>query len=188
MIFDIIQTIMGLIIIILEGLGIKKYTDTYMSKKGENLATKEDIKELTALSEEIKNEFVNKQYHEQQLYNIKLEAINDSLDFLDKYISWHTFDSGKLPVREKISKEQLTVKARHCYNRLIITCQNEELLKCFNRICFHKQENILELYINFRNLARKELGLNELSLDKDNVFYSIISTKDLSEIQSGEER
>lgn len=181
MVPEIIQTSLIVALGIIEYLGLKKFNDSYMGKKGENLATKEDIRELTSLSEEIKNEFANKHYHEQQIYNIKLEAINNSLDFIDKYISWHTIDDNKIPVREQITTEQLTTMARNCYNRLIITCQSEKLLDCFNNICFHEQENIFKLYALYRNLAREELGLNELSLDKDKVFYSKISTKDLTE-------
>ncbi len=187
MTIDINQTI-SVIVGILSGLGIKSFFDKYMAKKAENLATKEDIKELTRLSEEIKSEFINKQHHEKQLYNIKLDTINDSLDFIDKYISWHTIDSGITPVREDLSEQEMTVIARHCYNRLILTCQNEELINCFNQICFDNDANIFELYVIFRNLARKELGLGEPSLDKNNVFYSIVSTKDLSELEDREER
>lgn len=52
-----IQVICNAVITFLFGLFLSKYLPTYMSEKGKNLATKEDIKEITEKTEEVKNEF-----------------------------------------------------------------------------------------------------------------------------------
>ena len=45
------------IISFLLGLFVKDYLPSYFNKKGENLATKEDIAEITALQEKVQDEF-----------------------------------------------------------------------------------------------------------------------------------
>lgn len=47
-----------LLIVFISGYIIKDYLPSYMKKKGENLATKEDIKKITELQEQIKAEIV----------------------------------------------------------------------------------------------------------------------------------
>ena len=44
-------------IIFIGGLFTKHYLPTYMDKKGENLATKEDVEEITKLTEQVQKEF-----------------------------------------------------------------------------------------------------------------------------------
>lgn len=52
-----IQTIINIILFIIFGLFIKNYFPTYMDEKGKNLATKEDIQEITQKTEEVQKEF-----------------------------------------------------------------------------------------------------------------------------------
>ena len=59
---------------IVVGYMIKNYIPTYMSSKGKNLATKEDIKEITQKQEEVKLEF------QKQIQDYNREA-----SFSDKY-------------------------------------------------------------------------------------------------------
>ncbi|MGI6175659.1 MAG: hypothetical protein ACOYJC_05790 [Christensenellales bacterium] len=57
---DIVQIILDIAILVgffLGSLWIKNYLHSYMNKKDENLATKEDIQEITRLTEEVRYEF-----------------------------------------------------------------------------------------------------------------------------------
>ena len=49
--------VLGIITVFLLGLFTKNYLPSYMEKKGENLATKEDVKEITRKTEEVQQEF-----------------------------------------------------------------------------------------------------------------------------------
>lgn len=52
-----IQIIINAVLAILLGLFIKNYLPSYMDEKGKNLATKEDIQEITRKTEEVQKEF-----------------------------------------------------------------------------------------------------------------------------------
>lgn len=52
-----IQIIINVVLIFLLGLFIKNYLPSYMNEKGKNLATKEDIQEITKKTEEVQKEF-----------------------------------------------------------------------------------------------------------------------------------
>ena len=54
---DILLDILIIAIIFIGGLFTKHYLPTYMDKKGENLATKEDVEEITKLTEQVQKEF-----------------------------------------------------------------------------------------------------------------------------------
>lgn len=117
---EFIRTVAVICIPIIEYLGLKKFNDSYMKEKGKNLATKEDIQDLT-------------------------------------------------------------IKARECYNKLVLTCNSKELPKMFLKIIFDDRENKMKLYNKYRNLSRSELGIEtELELDEQSVFLSRVSTDELS--------
>ncbi|WP_024832099.1 hypothetical protein [Ruminiclostridium josui] len=52
-----IQIITNVVLVFLLGLIIKNYLPSYMDEKGKNLATKEDIQEITRKTEEVQKEF-----------------------------------------------------------------------------------------------------------------------------------
>lgn len=49
----VLLDILIIAIIFIGGLFTKNYLPTYMDKKGENLATKEDVEEITKLTEKV---------------------------------------------------------------------------------------------------------------------------------------
>ena len=53
----VLLDILIIAIIFIGGLFTKNYLPTYMDKKGENLATKEDVEEITKLTEKVQKEF-----------------------------------------------------------------------------------------------------------------------------------
>ena len=84
-IVEMLKTVIILSLPVVEYLGFKKFNDSYMEEKGKNLATKEDVQELTVLAEDIKIMYQSKQYRDEHIYDIKLSAIQESLEFLDDY-------------------------------------------------------------------------------------------------------
>lgn len=54
---DWLIVLCNFIVVFLLGLFLKQYFPSYMEKKGENLATKEDIAEITKKTEEVQKEF-----------------------------------------------------------------------------------------------------------------------------------
>ena len=133
---------------------------------------------------EIKN--LEKQYElnfesftKNSVYNTKVSAIYKSLSFLDLYCSWLTIDGNK-PVRNKTTTLELTQIGRECYNELCTTCDSEELVLLFGNILFKGEGYTLDNLNNYRNAARKELGLPCLNFDEDICFIQQISTKDLA--------
>lgn len=178
---EFIRTVAVICIPIIEYLGLKKFNDSYMKEKGKNLATKEDIQDLTSLTEEIKIIYQSKQHQNEHIYDVKKEAIQESLGCLDDYLSWLNYDSNVTPVRRDINDKDLTIKARECYNKLVLTCNSKELPKMFLKIIFDDRENKMKLYNKYRKLSRSELGIEtELELDEQSVFLSRVSTDELS--------
>lgn len=99
-VWAIILDALIILIIFLIGLFAKNYLPSYMDKKGENLATKEDVREITELTEQVEKEFkeafelfssdikfkyeyIYKQYSE--LY-CKLYAIIVQSEYVRRYI------------------------------------------------------------------------------------------------------
>lgn len=180
-IFEMIEIIAIACIAIIDFCGLKKLNDSYMEEKGKNLATKEDIQELTSLAEEIKTMYQSKLYISEHIYDIKLTAVQESLDFLDDYLSWLNYNSDVVPIRdETITSKELTFRARQCYNKLVLTCDSVELPEVFLKMIFENPHNEMGLYNKYRNLSRKEMGMvSMLELSSEKVFISKVSTKSI---------
>lgn len=54
---ECVYIILNIVLFVLLGLFLKNYLPSYMDEKGKNLATKEDIQEITRKTEEVKKEF-----------------------------------------------------------------------------------------------------------------------------------
>lgn len=152
-IVEMLKTVIILSLPVVEYLGFKKFNDSYMEEKGKNLATKEDVQELTVLAEDIKIMYQSKQYRDEHIYDIKLSAIQESLEFLDDYLSWLNYNSDIKPVRNDITSKELTLKARKCYNNLVLTCESKELPETFLKLVFKDDDKTLILYNS--NFAHK---------------------------------
>lgn len=113
------------------------------------------------------------------IYNIKKEAIFESLTIIDIYLSWLKFNNNLIPCRQDTTILDITVKARQCFNNLCLTCSNEKLINLFGEIFFKKDSNILQSYAKYRNEARIELEMERIQFNEDVIFISRISTKDL---------
>lgn len=56
-ILGIVLDVTTILVVIIGGLFLKNYLPSYFDKKGENLATKEDVQEITRLTESVQGEF-----------------------------------------------------------------------------------------------------------------------------------
>ena len=129
--------------------------------------------------------YINKR---KELYLIKKEAIFETLNFLDDFLSTTQFSDIKpvTSIKNEQDKENLTLRARVCFNKLIATCKNPEIIDAFCKIIFpqhyYKGKDTIKLedYHIFRMLCRQELGLKkEPNYNKyDIVFISVIKVKD----------
>ena len=128
--------------------------------------------------------FFNKK---EKIYLKKQEAIYQSLDFLDKYLSWLNYYANDIKEEDPIrnmedDEETVTFLGRKCYNDLICSCDNGEIIKAFLDIIFER-ENTLIRYNKFRNLCREELGLKTVEdMSDERIFLSKISTEDLAKL------
>lgn len=121
-------------------------------------------------------------YRKQIIYDIKKEAIFESLTVIDLYLSWLNYDNNLIiPCRQPTTLLDITTRARQCFNNLCITCDSEKLINLFGEIFFKEHSNVLHYYSEYRNEARKELGMNEIKFSQEVIFLGKISTKDLEE-------
>ena len=117
-----------------------------------------------------------------ELYLIKKEAILETLKFLDDFLSIKTFYNYPAN-RQAITRinaeniQDLTFTGRTCFNKLIITCKNADIIDTFCKIIFpqyYYRDKTIKLsdYHNFRMLCRKELGLkNEPTYNKEDITF-----------------
>lgn len=140
------ETVLSVVVVVgFFGLGlfIKNYLPNYMTQKGRNLATKEDIKEITEKTEQVrvafqkefanfseelkfKNEFNYKQYS--QLYS-KLYAIIVQSEYFRYFATKHhneNFTFEEVPFFE-ISGERKEVKA-DLFSGAIISQKTEQVV------------------------------------------------------------
>ena len=113
-------------------------------------------------------------------YEVKKDAIFESLQLIDSYLSWLDFESGIIPERDlNLTALELTKKARTVYNQLIVTCTNGELPKIFIKIISGNDTEKICIYRKYRNMCRIELGLDKIDMSEKDIFISIISTRAL---------
>jgi hypothetical protein len=162
--------IIEIINLFLFGLFIKNYLPSYMGKKGENLATKQDIAEITRKSEEVQDEFRREYkkfssdmqfkydfYYKQyvELYT-KLYSIICQSEYLRRF--FHLYDGTDFAFDEtpfiEIIKKTSVSKIESVENN--ITNVNTEYTKRDNITNFCKKE-LSDLIINKGEFASQKL-------------------------------
>ena len=73
----LILGILQIVVAVILGFVIKSYLPSYFSKKGENLATKEDIKEITEKVEEIRVEYATRQHISERAFDKEFEVLSE---------------------------------------------------------------------------------------------------------------
>ena len=165
--------LVGLVVL---GFIIKNYLPSYFTEKGKNLATKEDVAEITRKIEEVKLEVEASKAIQQAKRNLKHEAYLEALCLVDAHLS-HKFDP---PKNGWIVKQHATTEAaRRCHSKLILACDNTEIIERFSDLMFGQrvkpEKPLTDLLNEFRNLIRKELGFGqELDLDRERAWFGAL--------------
>lgn len=148
----------------------KKGLPAYISEKGKNLATSEDIEKITLKIETIRADIYNSNAMEEQKRKLKYEACLEALAVIDAHFS--QIFAGEKPVPQPVS----TARAREAHSKLILSCNNVLIVEKFGEIYFGPRADELprpptDLLNEFRNLVRKELGFgSELPLDRERAW------------------
>ncbi|MFJ4349655.1 hypothetical protein ACIPZ5_02000 [Pseudomonas sp. NPDC089428] len=153
---------------------IKYYFPKYLIKKAENLATKEDIREITREVEEVKSEISKIDAIDASRRTVKLEACLNALAILDAHFSHIQWNADMKPPQ----KQMATIReAREAHSKLILTCDDIELVNLFCEILFQKSNTqpLTDQLNKFRNLVRRELGFGgEKELDRNTAWIATI--------------
>ncbi|MFA7380040.1 MAG: hypothetical protein WC150_06225 [Bacteroidia bacterium] len=143
---------------ILIGLGViyltaKNLLPSYFSEKGKNIATKEDIEEITSLVESVKHSFTIEtekiKSNLQILAGLKgsfiTEEINSIISFNETYFDWlnKLMDTGlgsadtKKESELDLYRKKISDAEMRCSNseaKLLLFVENENLLKALNEL------------------------------------------------------
>jgi hypothetical protein len=147
----------------------------FFKAKGQNIATKQDIEEITKKVEQVKAEIQKGEEIGKQKRELKYKALLTSLNLIDAHLSFNLIPGPG----QQISKQYATTEeARTCHNNLILTCEDTKVLDLFALIMFGPKDKnkpqipSTDLLNQYRNLVRKELGFgNNLELDRDRAWF-----------------
>lgn len=171
-------TIVVLQMLILAGIGslfiFRKYLFSYSSEKGKNLATKEDIQEITRKIESVKSVYsvdlermkalLSESSHQKNaVWLTKKDACLKALNVANAVLSHYQYsnvpEGGIVPQKESIES------IRACFNELACTCEDPDVIKQLKKIVLEpvSPDSIVDL----RSAVRKELGFKNISIDID---------------------
>lgn len=183
------EIIVVLQVLILLGIGslfiFKKYLFSYSSEKGKNLATKEDIEEITRKIESIKSEYLIELeivrvelskglYQKNEVWIMKRDACLKALNLANAFLSNYQYTG--IP-RENIMREEISIKSvRSCFNELACTCENSEVIDQLKTIVFDDDITV-DAIVDLRSAVRKELGFGDelIDLDREKAFIFSIN-------------
>jgi hypothetical protein len=101
---------------------------------------------------------------EQRRWEIKREACLEALQIIDARFADYAWQSGSGPVKVDPQEPIETERIRSCFNRLILSCDDEAVPvafeKCLNLKIGNADLEPLKMgsVVDFRNAIRKELG------------------------------
>jgi len=159
------------------------FATEFFKNKGKNLATKQDIENITRKIEDVKAQIQNQQEIEKQKRQLKYDAILSSLSLVDAYLSQVLTPNKEK--KEKIKKQFATTEeAREIHNKLILTCESTEVVELFALIIFgpkdktSKPQPLTTLLNKYRNMVRQELGFGkEIPLDEERAWVGWVPTE-----------
>jgi hypothetical protein len=106
---------------------------------------------------------------EQRRWAEKREACLEALEIIDAFFSHQSWSTGVEPDRQEVVG---TDRVRSCYNRLVLTCEDGDLLDKFKDCLKLANPNrpakplTADLIVDLRNAIRKELGFGK-AVDQD---------------------
>jgi len=174
-------SVLYIIIVFLLGLMIKSFFPSYIKKKAENLATKEDIEQITEKIESVRSSIeINTDAHKEYVGDRKRTLIN----FYDEISTFHyelmavnfgdfPMDSGKSLFQYQQNFYKATAEILKAFQRLVIYLpQNSELLTVANEITV----NIIES----RKILKNNFGSIKTTMISEEESYKSIVGNDKS--------
>ena len=149
------------------------FLGAYLKRKDQDLATRENIEELTSLVESIKKDIRSNEAIAQAKRQMKHDACLEALSVIDAFFS-HFFKEPK-PTPQPADSS----KAREVHSKLILACDNSRIVELYTEILcgpiggerVPPTDQLNEL----RNLVRKELGFgSDVNLDRDRAWFGQI--------------
>jgi len=167
-----IAVIVSLVITAVFNVGIFYVNQKIQQRREERLAhiRAELEKELAEFKAREIKEIENVQ---QARWELKYRACLDAMEIVDAFLShWFKDVNNVKPVRQVAD----TVKARECYNRLVLTCENPQVTELFLKIMFPTpQTDNIQITDNLnalRNAVRAELGFGSgIVLSKEVAWF-----------------
>lgn len=153
----------------------------YLTEKGKNWATKQDIKAITNDIEQAKAIIQNDQEVVKLKRELKYKALLASLNIIDAHLSnFLIFPDGNTPIDKQFAT---AIQARECHNNLVLTIENPQLLVLFMKILSAEKglissevELLLDNVNKYRNLVRKELGFgDEIPLTDQAIWFAKVN-------------
>lgn len=173
---SIIVNILTLISVLICGWLIKNYFPAYFSEKGKNLATKEDIGEITdkiertriqylAAIEKVKSELTVSAAHKTKLKEKEREALLDFFEncviLLSEKLLYNfgdlTYSESKQLMEYDKSVNTLFTQTFICYHRLILYLPNDNPL-------LSASHNLIDSVLSARIVFRKHFGKYRIAL------------------------
>ena len=118
-------------------------------------------------------------------YTLKHEACLEALDAVDKILLAGGRDDlvkkfSNLPAPEALDIYQLGELARKCHNKLVIACDDPQVIMLFRTLCGLSGEKFTaDTIVDLRVAIRKELGFGDLQVDADrnNAWIATVGIK-----------
>lgn len=154
--------------LIIFGLYLKNFLPTYFGEKAKNLATKEDIGNITRIVESVKTEFtqeteklkVDLHFLSQNRMSYSVDKRNAILDFYKNYCAWLQLMLGSIELSIKTPEEvfKLRMSIEESYTKVQIS------------------QTLFELYIDDEDLGskRSKLILDTLHFHNERVKYLLL--------------
>lgn len=130
----------------------------YASEKGKNLATKEDVAEITALVESAKVAIQQQDRFAAKKYELKYAACQNLLRIVDAQLSYVIKQDNAGNPTEVDRQFATAEEIRRCHNEIILSIDNREIIKIFLDILTGLSSNSIVDLDMLRGLIRTELG------------------------------
>lgn len=129
---------------------------------------------INKATEELRLKYESISRVEEYKFKLKYEACLEALEVVDEYY----LTAMAKQIRELFREHELEIlnpielgkKARKCHNRLVVSCDNQELILLFRRcLNIENQPETMGLIVDFRGAIRRELGFGTevIDLNKD---------------------
>lgn len=175
----LILTALALTGLILSNILLRKTLSSYASEKGKNLATKEDISDITNLIESTKISLNELDRYAAKNYELKYQACLNALSIIDAQMS-HAITSNDTGQPLQADKQYANAKEmRACHNELILSVKNPVIVSTFMKIITGPQSNPIAELNHLRRLIRTELEFTgDIHVDDKNTWIAISSAKE----------